>query len=85
LQPNIARKKAYLSPDMGFNTSLNYNEYSIDYKNRLIYSNGLTNCVLYYDNVIVPEMVTIRKSTFDLNPLNDTKIGYDEYFLVVGE
>jgi len=85
LQPTIARKRAYLKPNMGFDVVLNPDEYQIDYESGMIYSNGLTNCVLYYDDVIVPEMVTIKNKIFDLNPLNDTTIGFDEYFLVVGE
>lgn len=85
LQPTVARQRSFLIPSMGFETTLASGEYMIDYNSGIIYSNGLSTEVLYFDNVIVPEKITIMDPAFDLNPLNDTTIGFDEYFLVVGE
>jgi len=85
LNPNIARKRSYLISDMGFELPLKSGEYAIDYKNRMIYSSGILSGILYWDNVIVQDKVTIQSPIMDLNPLNDTMLGYDEYFLIVGE
>ena len=85
INSEIANKKAYLTNDMGFVKTLNAKEYAIDYQNKIIYSSGIITGILYYDNVLVPESVTIKSTGLDLNPLNDTTIGYDEYFIVVGE
>ena len=84
LNSSIARKRSYLNNDMGFQTILDTNEYMIDYMSGVIYSNGLTNGVLYWDDVLVPDKVTISGEVADLNPLNDTSLGYDEYFMVIG-
>ena len=77
----IARYRPYLTSEKGFEIILQPNEYSIDYDNDLIYSNGLNSCVLYWDEVDVPDRVTIATTGTDLNPINDTELGYDSYFI----
>ena len=84
LNPDVARKRAYLTSDMGFELNLSLGEYAIDYNSNMIYSSGITTAILYWDEVEVPEEVIIKDPVMDLNPLNDTSLGYDEYFLVVG-
>jgi len=84
LNDGIARKRAYLTSNMGYDLTLASGEYMIDYASGVIYSSGIVEGVLYWDDVIVPENVIIESTTFDLNPLNDTSLGYDDYFLTIG-
>jgi len=77
----IARYRPYLTSEKGFEIILQSGEYSIDYDTDTIYSSGITNCVLYWDEVDVPDKVTIETVFTDLNPINDTNLGYDSYFI----
>ncbi len=81
--PLIARKRPYLNSNMGLDISLNLTEYNIDYDNNIIYANGISTCVLYWDAVDVPSGVIINTAFTDLNPLNDTALGFDSYFLTL--
>ena len=81
---NIARKRAYLHADMGFDVTLVSGEYNIDYDNNIIYANGINDCRLYWDEVDVPSEVVVS-GLLDLNPLNDTNLAYDSYFITVSE
>ena len=83
LNQDVARKREYLTSDMGFELNLSLGEYAIDYNSNMIYSSGITTAVLYWDEVEVPEEVVIESKVMDLNPLNDTSLGYDQYFMVV--
>ena len=83
--PTIARKRPYLTQDMGFDLILGLNEYAIDFDNRMIHSNGIGQGVLYFDNTDVPDKVVIQDPRTDLNPINDTSVGFSEYFLTIGE
>lgn len=85
LNSRVARKRQYLtSAENGFQTILSSGEYMIDYNNNIIYSSGLTNCTIYYDNTLIPSGVVIQSPNLDLNPLNDTNFGFDKYFITIG-
>lgn len=84
---NIYRKRPYLTTSMGLDISLGDKEYYINYDVNppVIYSSGVSSCVFVWDQVDVPSGRICDTVFSDLNPLNDSNIAYDRYFLVIGE
>ena len=82
---NIIRKRPHLTLDKGFEIILDNNEYMIDYDDRIIYSKGITSAMLYWDEVDIPDKVTIVDKFVDMNPINDTELSYDSYFITITE
>lgn len=80
----IHRKRPYLSNDMGIEISLKDGEYAIDYDNYTIYSSGITNAVLVWDDTIIPSGKVCNDELADLNPLNDVNLEFERYFLYFG-
>ncbi len=82
---NIFRKRPYLTESMGYNLAISSGEYCIDYSNETVYSSGLSDCTLVWDDVIVPSGRICDTIYSDLNPFNDDITAYNKYFFTLGE
>ena len=85
IHDTIARRKSYLTPDMGFTSTINSGEYAIDYNTNTIYANSITDCILYWDEVDTRSDVIIKDQMLDLNPINDINLQFNSYFITVTE
>ena len=79
----VYRKRPYISSEMGYEITLADKEYMIDFSNYVIYSSGINNAMLFWDNSDIPSGWICTDSNADMNPLNDNNIAYDKYFMVL--
>lgn len=78
LYTSIYRRVPNLITTMGINTKLDFSEYKIDFDNNIIHALNISNAMLIWDKVDQPSGVILN---YDLNPINDSNITLDKYFL----
>lgn len=75
----IYRHRPFLSSAQGIQINLELGQYNIDYEAGKIYLNSeFTSGTLIWDNAIVPSGRIIQ---YDLNPLNQTAVNLQKFFL----
>lgn len=81
LWSNILERVPNLYPQKGFNCPLEPGRYTIDFKNKKIYSNvpsEFHNAVLVWDKTLIPSGTLLE---YDINPLNDQNLTFEKFFL----
>ena len=75
----IYRHRPFLNTNMGYDITLELGEYNIDFDSGKIYLNSTeTNATLIWENNIVPSGRIIE---YDVNPLNDSVLNLQKYFM----
>lgn len=78
---NILEKIPNLNAQKGFDFPIQIGQYTIDYKNKKIYSkipSQFNKMTLVWDKTLVPSGTFLE---YDLNPLNDTNLTFEKFFL----
>ena len=79
LTQNIYRHRPYIVSSQGYNVPLEETEYQINFETGTIYASGISaSTCLVYETALEPSGSIIYQ---DINPMNDSNITFDKYFL----
>jgi hypothetical protein len=75
----IFRNRPYVQTATGYELTLNYGEYAIDFdSNQILVGSGISDVIIIWDQIDVPSGILIDH---DLNPMNEQYLTLDKYFM----